>query len=85
MINSKVIDNFLLKKPRNGSNLVSSGTRLFSYRTCIAELDNDLLYLNKSYYSVTTSRHLNMLIKKLNLSYSLKVVVNKERKIKHLY
>lgn len=85
MINSKVIDNFLLKKPGNGSNLVSSGIRLFSYRTCIAEWDNDLLYLNKSYYSVTTSRHLNMLIKKLNLSYSLKVVVNKERKIKHLY
>lgn len=85
MKNKEVIDKFLNKEVGNGSNLVSTGTRLFSYQTCIAEWDNDSLYLNKTYYSNTTSRYLNMLIRKLNFNYSIVVVVNKEIGVKHLY
>lgn len=63
MRNDEVIKAFLSKKEASSStgNLSSTGDRLFSYQTCIAQFTEDGIILNKTKYSTTTSRHLNSL------------------------
>ena len=65
MKNSEVVEAFLRKGMANNSteSLHSTGTKLFSYATCIAEWedkewDNDTLIINLTKYSVTSSNHL---------------------------
>lgn len=65
MKNSEVVEAFLRKGMANNStgSLHSTGTKLFSYATCIAEWedkewDNDTLIINLTKYSNTSSRHL---------------------------
>lgn len=65
MKNSEVVEAFLRKGMANNStgSLHSTGTKLFSYATCIAEWedkewDNDTLIINLTKYSVTSSKHL---------------------------
>lgn len=44
------------------------GRRLYSYRTCIAEkLPNGAIILNKTKYSVTTSKHQSHLLSAINM------------------
>lgn len=69
MKNSEVVEAFLRKEMANNStgSLHSTGTKLFSYATCIAEWedkewDNDTLIINLTKYSVTSSKHLYYLI-----------------------
>lgn len=60
MRNSEVVAAFLNRKiaaNRSGS-LSSTGTKLFSYATCIAEWNNGSLIINLTKYSVTSSKHL---------------------------
>lgn len=58
MRNIDVVKNFLNMVPASAYNLSSSGDRLFSYRTCIAEFDKKgRLWYNGTKYSNTTSRH----------------------------
>lgn len=64
MKNSEVVEAFLRKGMANNStgSLHSTGTKLFSYATCIAEWwDNDTLIINLTKYSVTSSKHLSYL------------------------
>lgn len=35
---------------------------MFSYSTCLAEFDNDVLYVNMTRYSVTSSAHRSALL-----------------------
>lgn len=58
MRNIDVVKNFLNGIAVSANNLSSSGDRLFSYRTCIAEFDEKgRLWYNGTKYSSTTSKH----------------------------
>lgn len=63
MKNKEVIKAFINNRPANSStgNLSSTCGRLFSYTTCIAEFIDNVLLINRTKYSVTTSRHQYML------------------------
>lgn len=59
MRNEDVVKAFLHKMPLHTINLHSTGNKLFSYDTCIAEwTDNDILIGNATKYSSTTSKHM---------------------------
>ena len=60
MRNSEVVEAFLKRRvaANNGGSLSSTGTKLFSYATCIAEWNNGSLIINLTRYSVTSSKHL---------------------------
>ena len=55
--NQQVIQKFSKGEPCNGANLWSTGQRLYSYQTCIAqwETTGKKLIVNKTKYSRTTS------------------------------
>ena len=58
MKNKDVVLAFLNKEEAWGSNLYSTGKRLISYNTSIAEWYSDYyLLVNHTRYSVTTSKH----------------------------
>ena len=85
MRNEDVIKSFIHKVEAisyNG-NLRSTGDRLFSYNTCIAEhLDNGDTAINITKYSNTTSRHQNMLKQKM---YTTLQVINVPINTQQLY
>lgn len=64
--NAEVVDSFLRCEEACSGHLISTGTRLISYQTTIAQWSNDLTYIivNETYYSQTTSRHRNLLKRK---------------------
>lgn len=57
MKNKDVVRRFIDKEFASGSNLYSSGNKLFSYNTCIAQWWNDMIIINDTRYSSSTSRH----------------------------
>lgn len=57
MKNKEVVEAFLSGDVATGSNLRSTGYKLFSYRTCIAEWYDGYLLINITRYSNTTSKH----------------------------
>jgi hypothetical protein len=75
MRNKDVIEGFLRGEVCNTLHLFSTGDRLLSYNTCIAEIVGETLYINKTRYSVTTSIHLGLLLRRLD-SRKIKIVTN---------
>lgn len=65
MRNNQVIDAFLNHKEgaSDNKNLRSTGAKLFSYSTCIAQWLDDILIVNVTKYSKTTSTIQNRLVK----------------------
>lgn len=62
MKNKEVVESFISRNIANSANLISTGNKLISYNTCIAEwYTSSILLINETYYSNTTSRHLNLL------------------------
>jgi hypothetical protein len=62
MRNKDVVKAFIQRKAAKVQNLESTGDKLISYNTVIAQWTYDgELYINSSYYSATTSRHLGYL------------------------
>lgn len=61
MANLDVIKSFIKRNPNSTEHLLSTGDKLYSYSTCIAEYYLDMLLVNITYYSNTTSRHLGLL------------------------
>lgn len=57
MKNKEVCKEFIRRRAACGSNLISTGDKLFSYNTCIAQFNGHALVLNETKYSVTTSKH----------------------------
>lgn len=57
MRNRDVVKKFIDKEYASGSNLYSSGSKLFSYNTCIAQWYNNTIIINNTKYSSSTSRH----------------------------
>ena len=75
MRNKDVVEGFLRGEVCNTLHLFSTGDRLLSYDTCIAEMVGETLYINKTRYSVTTSIHLGLLLRRLD-SKKIKIVTN---------
>lgn len=74
MKNEQVIDNFINKKAGKSLNMSTDGQRLYSYRTCIAEhTETGDVIVNMTYYSSTTSRQRNILVRWLLPSQIVKV------------
>ena len=69
MKNKEVISNFINKCEaiNHHGSLRSTGDRLFSYNTCIAQWVDDTIWVNVSKYSTTTSGHRNSLISKCGI------------------
>lgn len=61
MTNLDVIKSFTRRNPNSTAHLLSTGDKLYSYSTCIAEYYLDRLLVNITYYSNTTSHHLGLL------------------------
>lgn len=57
MKNKEVCKEFIRRRVARGSNLFSTGDKLFSYNTCIAQFNGHALVLNETKYSPTISRH----------------------------
>lgn len=77
MRNSDVIKCFLRGLDARGSNLYSTGEKLINYNTCIAQIIGNILIINNSYYSSTTSKHQNLL-KKLAEDYFKRIELTDE-------
>lgn len=61
MRNSEVANAFACGLEGRAGNFFSTGDKAFSYGTIIAQRVNGTIYLNGTYYSNTTSRHLNLI------------------------
>lgn len=75
MRNKDVIEGFIRGEVCSTLHLFSTGDRLLSYNTCIAEVVGEILYINKTRYSVTTSKHLELLLRRLD-NRKIKIVTN---------
>ena len=56
-----VVEAFCKREVSHNSSLSSSGERLFSFKTCIAQINSEGLILNDSKYSVTSAKHKGIL------------------------
>ena len=57
MKNKEVCKEFIRRRVARGSNLVSTGDKLFSDNNYIAQFNGHILILNETEYSVTTNKH----------------------------
>lgn len=75
MRNIEVIEAFVskIKGKNKNCSLESTGLRLYSYNTCIAEwnLEYNCILFNTTYYSNTTSRHQNLLKRNLPIGITI--------------
>lgn len=78
MRNIEVIKFFIKRVPAKSwtGNTRSTGEKLFSYNTCIAEWINGYLFVNITKYSSSTSRIQNMLLGYLGFTHKVKQVEN---------
>lgn len=67
MKNEEVILAFINEKPGFGLHLLSYGDKLFSYYTCIAQRIDGKIIVNRTNYSPTTSKHVSMLLRNLDV------------------
>lgn len=85
MRNIEVIEKFIYGYIGSGNNLISAGDKLYSYQTCIAERSRKGFIVNKTKYSVTTSKHVGMLLRKLSNLDNIKFVDNIPRRAVKLW
>lgn len=57
MTNQQVGERFLKGEKGKSLNMVSTGDKLFSYNTIVAQWVDDKMVLNSTKYSPTTSKH----------------------------
>lgn len=87
MKNELIVMMFIARCSARNTNLKSDGNRLFSYNTCIAEFSEITeLYVNKTKYSRSTSKHQSLLFKYLerfsgNINYVDNIDINKQHLI----
>lgn len=58
----EVIDKFVCKQYGSGSNCMSTGEKLYSYNTCIGQWVGNVVYINTTKYSNTTTKLQNYLL-----------------------
>lgn len=61
MTNRDVVGNFINMRVASANNLFSTGDRLISYETCIAQWVSGKMIINETKYSITTSHHQGIL------------------------
>ena len=62
-----LIENFVNgKSGLFASNMHSKGDKLFNWETVIAQFIDNILFINTTHYSITTSKHQNNLIEFAN-------------------
>jgi hypothetical protein len=68
MNNSMVIDYFIkgLSASNHSGTLISTGDKLINYDTCIAQRKVEMVYINITRYSNTTTRIQNELVRKIS-------------------
>lgn len=64
MKNLEVVEHFLDRKPAQSGHLTSTGKKLISYWTKVAEWSQGKIMVTSTYYSKTTSRHINLMKRK---------------------
>lgn len=67
MTNKKVVEAFLNHEGAQSLNMYSTGKKLFSYNTVIAEFINGYLVGNSTNYSRTTSKHMSLVRDKIQI------------------
>ena len=71
--NRDVVEAFINGEVLHNANMISTGDRLFSYNTCIAEKYKerglDRCAINETTYSVTTTKHHNLLMRCMQIPY----------------
>lgn len=60
MSNRQVERAWIEGKPGEANSLTSTGTSLYSYKTEIARVVGDVMYLSERRYSNTTAKHINI-------------------------
>lgn len=78
--NIEVVKSFLMEDCEQSNHLTSTGNKLFSYDTVIAEWHKTIpnaILLNMCYYSNTTSHHQHM-VRRQAVSWGITVLVIKE-------
>ena len=70
----EVIDKFISKQYGSGSNCMSTGEKLYSYNTCIGQWVGNVVYINTTKYSNTTTKLQNYLLYK-TINYNLGVEI----------
>lgn len=58
----EVIESFINKEYGSGSNCMSTGEKLYSYNTCIGQWVGNVIYINTTKYSNTTTKLQNYLL-----------------------
>lgn len=73
--NRDIVEAFINGKVLHNANMISTGDRLFSYNTCIAEKYKermlDKCIVNETTYSVTTTKHHNLLMRYMQIPYTV--------------
>lgn len=88
--NEDICIDFLFKRESKNANMRSIGNKLFSYATCIAQHSKDsedkqIIIINKTKYSQTTSKHLCILRNVMNKGkFNIKEVDNQPINTTHL-
>lgn len=59
--NRDIVELFRFRKMGSNTNLMSTGDKLYSYNTCIAQWGDEGIIGNSTKYSVTSSCHLSPL------------------------
>lgn len=65
MTNKQVVYNFIRGLKASGNNLKATGSKLFSYYTCLAQRSDYSIIVNMTPYSVTSSKHRTILLREL--------------------
>lgn len=82
----EVIDKFISREYGSGSNCMSTGERLYSYNTCIGQWVGNVLYINTTKYSNTTTKLQNYLsFKTRNYSLGIEILDNINKNQTTLY
>ena len=68
MTNQQVVQAFLDNKAGHSLNMRTNGEKLWSYDTVIAQIDGNIITINMTKYSPTTSKQRNYLVRALNPS-----------------
>ena len=76
MKNEDVIVNYASGYSSSAGNVRGEGNKLYSYNTCIAQRMGPDIIINMTYYSNTTSRHRNMLLKYLTRYIPKKIYID---------
>lgn len=66
MTNQTVVQQFIKGQPGKCLSMYTDGHKLFSYNTIIAQREGNIMLVNTTKYSMTTSKHQGLLYREIN-------------------